>query len=161
MFGNFKETRESSIENIEKPKNQILELPDKYCNEEFNKKLDINEAKENKEKELSIEKNESDSQEKSSFFDKVKSLILKEEKKCDDNFEKEETNIKDEITSHQKFTDSIKIENSDNHIEKQAIENNKKQDATDETFNEDDSEMDEENNISRNVEQKSDDDRDF
>lgn len=77
-IGNFKETSEGKeTENVEKPKNQILETPEKY-KDDFDRKLEANEAKEDQSP--IKEKGEGRDGERQSFFTKMKNLFSNKEK---------------------------------------------------------------------------------
>ena len=81
-IGNFKETNETSearenTDNIEKPRNQILETPESY-DDDFDSKMDNKEWEDKSKKEGNAEGNES-VVEKMSFFDKMRNLFTKKE----------------------------------------------------------------------------------
>ena len=78
-IGNFNETRENneaketSMENLDKPRNQILEVPEGR-EDDFDKKLDENE--ENRD----TEKMRENGEEKQGFIEKMKSFLEKQQK---------------------------------------------------------------------------------
>jgi len=91
-FGHFKETNEDkesneaseTIDNTERPKNQILEIPKDF--DDFDSKLDANDAKESSEKQSSMEKDDSGEskrgegkEEKTSILDKMRNIFSKKE----------------------------------------------------------------------------------
>lgn len=84
-IGSFKETNESNevnetrenIDNTEKPKNQILEVPESY-DDEFDSKLDSND-RENASTKEGHEQGDESGGEKISLLDKMKNLFSKKE----------------------------------------------------------------------------------
>lgn len=104
-IGNFSETSESknevnetneSVDNTEKPKNQILETPDSY-NDDFDSKLDSKESKDvqevdNKEQDnyFSEVNGEKKSDDKTSLLDKMMNLFKKKEIESSDNIDKKD-----------------------------------------------------------------------
>lgn len=84
-IGSFKETNESNevnetrenIDNTEKPRNQILEIPESY-DDDFDSKLDSNDRKNASPKEGHEQGDESGG-EKTSLFDKMRNLFSKKE----------------------------------------------------------------------------------
>ena len=118
-FGNFKETnenKESSVDNTEKPKNQLLETPKDY-EDDFDKKVDTADKKEEKNTESNSDKG---GEENKGFFSKIKGLIKPKEESNSEN--QESKNEDTEQTKDNEFAKKYKVDNSDNHIEKQAME---------------------------------------
>lgn len=122
-IGKFDETNESNneaseakeqTENIDKPRNQILETPDSY-KDNFNKKLDTNDAEKNKEsagkldQEKQTDKNQDS--EKTSFLEKMKNLLSHKEsgEKNTGDSEKGESAIETKKQQHDSFVDKYKV----------------------------------------------------
>lgn len=124
-FGGFKETnetneenidnRETSTENSEKRRNQILEVPEDY-NDGFESKIDAHDN--NKEKE------NFGNDDKSGWFERIKFLCFKEKNtEKEKNKETEETENKEPQKSRKElFHDSIKVTETPEEIQKRNAE---------------------------------------
>ena len=114
-FNGFKETsetnenRENSIENNEKRRNQILELPEDY-EDDFDSKLDEAETKdENKE--------QTGDKEKIGWFERIKFLCLKE-KNGEQDKNKEVEKQEPKKSRAELFHESIRVDQTPEEIEK-------------------------------------------
>lgn len=110
-FNNFRETnetnelenKEASTENNEKRCNQILDVPEDY-NDDFDEKMDANDAEENENTEENEEK--SDGEEKKGLFARISDYFSSKEKNDDNESEQSEMLEK---SDKEKFLDSIKV----------------------------------------------------
>lgn len=128
-FGGFKETnetkentdnKESSIENSEKKRNQILEGPEDY-DDDFDSKIDSNEKKE--EDNSSENEKKSDGNEKQGLFSHIKGLFSKDKpNEGEKQKETEEENPEPEKSRSESFRDSMKVEKSPEEIKKYNAE---------------------------------------
>lgn len=123
IFGGFKETnetnentdnREASTEDSEKKRNQILEVPEDY-RDDFESKIDEKEDSDNG-------KEGFENEDKSSWFERIKSLCSKE-KNTEKNKESGETENKEpEKSRSELFRDSIRVTESPEEIMKHNAE---------------------------------------
>lgn len=128
-FGGFKETnetkentdnKESFIENSEKKRNQILEVPEDY-DDDFDSKIDSNEKKE--EDNSSENEKKSDGNEKQGLFSHIKGLFSKDKpNEGEKQKETEEENTEPEKSRSESFRDSMKVERSPEEIKKYNAE---------------------------------------
>lgn len=106
-IGNFNETRENnevketSMENLDKPRNQILEVPEGR-EDDFDKKLDENE--ENRD----TEKMRENGEEKQGFIEKMKSFL--EKPKNQEKIEDTETSDNEVKDNKNSFKDELKAD---------------------------------------------------
>lgn len=121
VIGNFKETSENdeakeNVENTEKPRNQILETPDRY-DDDFDSKLDDNEVKENRESQSEGEDSDKfkpqDGEEKQSLLDKMRNLFSRKESDSKNESDEKTNEGSDmgETDEAKSFRDSLKVDN--------------------------------------------------
>ncbi len=131
-IGNFRETSEKNetnettekTDNAEKYKNQILKTPESY-DDDFDKKLDSLDNKRKLEDGKERNANQSENTGKDGAWERLRNFFSKREK--GENTERHESKASTEQPSDNKsFRDRLNVDNSDNHIEKQAVENLKK-----------------------------------
>ena len=114
-IGKNTDNKESSIENSEKRRNQILEVPEDYV-DDFDSKIDKNEDKSEKE---NANEEKSEGTEKKGWFDRIKGMFSKDNPDKDkDTEEKNEENSKPEKSRAEMFKESLKVEQSPEEIEK-------------------------------------------
>ena len=120
-FGSFKETnenadnRESAIENSEKRRNQILEVPEDY-DDDFESKMDKYEEKPEEE---NPNEERTDGTEKRGWFDRIKIMFSKDNPDKDKDAEgKNEENSKPEKSRAEIFRESLRVDQSPEEIEK-------------------------------------------
>lgn len=128
-FNEVKENRESNktienTDNTEKYKNQILEVSESY-DDDFDKKLDSIDDK--REGEGGGEKNteKSETTEKDSTWERLRNFFSKKEE-GENAREYESKDSKERSSDNEGFRDRFKVDNTDNHIERQAAENMEK-----------------------------------
>lgn len=128
-IGNFRETDEKnetteSTDNAERYKNQILETPESY-DDDFDKKLDSLESKRELEDGKEKNSNQSENIGKDSAWERLRSLFSKRENR-ESIKEQDSKELIDQPSTNKSFRDGLKVNNFDNHIERQAAENMKK-----------------------------------
>lgn len=139
-IGKFDETNENNetnevkenTDNTEKPRNQILETPEHY-DDDFDKKLDQNESKNESsgDKPQEFEKGKGEESEKNGILDRLRNLFSKKESnEVNSSDNSEDGNFDESPSKGESFRDSLKVENSDNHIESHAIENTEKKNVS-------------------------------
>lgn len=117
-IGNFDETNESKDEvnettdNTEKPRNQILEIPDSY-KDDFESKLDSKESKEAERTEQDYDndegKEDNGNSEKNSLLDKMLNLFKK--KDIEESDRSEQRNEGESVSDTRKdFLDSLRVD---------------------------------------------------